>query len=205
MRIKESTERRISAAMRIAMVVVLFLGNIALVALLSFYLQRKVAVVFVLLEVVGVIVAIRIQGTRGSPSYKLAWTIVVLTVPVTGLILYVLWGGSAQQKKQQLHLVPAPPHKDYERQRSLSYIERLGEGFPTWRRQARYLHKHDFMLYKNTAVTYFPDGESFFADAIPRIRRAEHFVFLEYFILAQGQIWDQIFAALKDRVSRGWR
>ena len=203
MRIKEAAERRISAAMRIALVVVLFLGNIGLVLLLSFYLQRHVAIAFFVLEVVGVIVAIRIQGNRGSPSYKLAWTIMVLAVPVAGLILYVLWGGNIQQKKQQLHVVPPPPHKDYERGRSLSYIEKLGEGFPTWRREARYLHKHDFMVYKNTAVTYFPDGERFFEDVIPRLKRAEHFIFLEYFILAEGRLWEQIFAILKDRVGHG--
>ena len=203
MRIKEAAERRISAAMRIALVVVLFLGNIALVLLLSYYLQRHVAIAFFALEVVGVVVAIRIQGTRGSPSYKLAWTIVVLAVPVTGLILYILWGGNIQQKRQQLHVVPLPPHKDYERGRSLSYIDKLGEGFPTWRREARYLHKHDFMVYKNTAVTYFSGGESFFADVIPRLRRAEHFIFLEYFILAEGRLWEQIFAILKDRVDHG--
>ena len=54
MRIKEAAERRISAAMRIALVVVLFLGNIALVLLLSYYLQRHVAIAFFALEVVGV-------------------------------------------------------------------------------------------------------------------------------------------------------
>ncbi len=203
MKVKQTTERRISAAMRIALVAVLFLGNLALVFLLSYYLQRHAVLVYLALEVVGIIVTIRIQGQEGSPSYKLAWTITVLAVPVAGLIMYILWGGGYQRSHQHLDPAPPPPYKDYERTRSVSYIEKIADAFPTWRRTAKYLHKHDFVVYKDTNVTYFPDGDSFFADMMARMEKAEQFIFMEYFILAEGKLWDRIFAILRDRVSRG--
>ena len=203
MKVRQTTERRISAAMRIILVAGLFFGNLALIFFLSIYLQYHVAFAFLGLEVVGVIVTIRIQGLEGSPSYKLAWTITVLAVPVAGLIMYVLWGGNLQRNRQQLDPVPPPSHKDYERTRTDGFIEKLGEGFPTWRRSARFLRKHGFMVYKDTAVTYFPEGDSFFADILTRMEKAEHFIFLEYFILAEGKLWDRMFTILRDRVSRG--
>jgi len=200
---KQATERKISAAARLAFVALLFLGNLALVFLLSYYLQSQAALLFVALQVVGIIVAIRIQGTQGSPSYKMAWTLTVLAVPVAGLILYVLWGGGHQRSQLEINPTPPPAHKDYERSRSLNYIEKLGESFPTWRRSATYLHLHDFLAYKDTIVTYFPDGDSFFGDLLCRLEQAESFIFLEYFILAEGKLWDRIFAILKDRAAHG--
>lgn len=200
---KQTRQRRIAATVRIGMVAVLFLLNIALVILLSYYLQKHAFVVYLVLEAVGIIVAVHLQSRWGSSSYKMAWTMLILAFPVAGLVLYELWGGSAQRKKQMLQPVRPPQHKDYERSRSQDYIRRLSDGFPTWAREAQLLCHHDFMLYKNTAVTYFEGGEAFFADLLKRVQQAEHFVFLEYFILAEGKIWDRLFAALRDRVSRG--
>ena len=202
-KLKQTTERRISAVLRLAFVAALFLGNLALVFLLSYYLQYHVALLFMLLQIVGIAVAIHIQGTRGSPSYKMAWTLTVLAVPVAGLILYILWGGNRQRSRLELNPTPPPAHKDYERSRSVSYMDKLAESFPTWRRSACYLHNHDFLVYKDTNVTYFPDGDSFFSDIIRRMEQAEHFIFLEYFILAEGKLWDRMFAVLKDRAARG--
>ena len=189
--------------MRIALVAVLFLLNLAIIAFLAYYLQRHVALVFILFEIIGVIAAIRLQSRSGSPSYKLAWTTVLLAVPVAGLVMYELWGGGAQQKRQMLRTTPPVPHKDYEYTRSQDYIARMEDAFPTWGREARLLMNSGFMVYKNTAVTYFPDGEQFFADVQARLEQAEHFIFLEYFILAEGKLWDRIFTILRDRAARG--
>ena len=108
---KQTRQRRIAAAVRIGLVAVLFLLNIALVILLSYYLQKHAFLIYLILEAVGIIVAVRLQGRWGSPSYKLAWTILVLAFPVAGLVLYELWGGSAQRRKQMLQPVKPPPHK----------------------------------------------------------------------------------------------
>ena len=43
----------------------------------------------------------------------------------------------------------------------------------------------------------------FFKDLIGRIQKAETYIFLEYFIIAEGKIWDQTFAALKERAAAG--
>ena len=180
MKFKQTTERRISAAVRIALVALLCLANIALLLVLGFFLQTHAAYIYLLLELVGLILVLRIQSQAGSPTYKLAWTIVILAMPAAGLIMYLLWGGNTQRRRHiAANVPPPPPHKDYEQSRSSDYLGRMEDGFPTWVRTARHLVKHDFMLYKNTQATYFPDGEGFFADLITRLEKAEHFIFLE--------------------------
>ena len=201
--VKQTTERRISASLRIALAVALLLLNIAAVVLLAVFLQAHATIVFVIMEVAAIAVAINIQSSSSSASYKLAWTLLVVAVPVAGMILYVLWGGNIQSKRLTLLPVKAPPCRAAEQRQSQINLERLGAALPNWRRAAGLLQRRDFLLYKDTLVTYFPSGELFFADAISKMERAEQFIFMEYFILAEGKLWDRVMEVLEDRARRG--
>ena len=105
--IKQTTERRISASLRIALVLFLLLLNIASVVILTYFLQSHAFIFFALLELIAIGVAVNIQSSASSGSYKLAWTLLVVALPVAGMVLYVLWGGNVQSKK--LNLLPLPP------------------------------------------------------------------------------------------------
>ena len=63
--------------------------------------------------------------------------------------------------------------------------------------------KRNNLLYHRTTARYFPDGTGFFRDLIERIRRARRYIFLEYYILAEGEIWNKIFDNLKRRAASG--
>ena len=95
--LKQTTERRVSASLRIALAAALLLLNIGAVVLLTVFLQAHAAIVFGVMEAVAIAAAISIQSSPASASYKLAWTLLVVAVPVAGLILYILWGGNVQK------------------------------------------------------------------------------------------------------------
>lgn len=201
--VKQATERRISAGMRIALAILLLLINIGAVFALTYLLQTRATIIFVLLEIVAVIVAVNIQSSQVCASYKLAWTLLVVMLPGAGLILYILWGGNIQSKRLDLLPVKAPRSRPAERRQSEMNQERLAAVLPNWVRATQLLARRDFLLYKNTAVTYFPTGSEFFADAMVRIAQAERFIFLEYFILAEGKLWDRMLEVLTDRARHG--
>ena len=202
--VKETTERRISATLRIALVLVLLVVNVAAVVLLSYFLQAHSAIVVtILIEAAAIAVAINIQSSSSSASYKLAWTLLVVAVPVAGLILYVLWGGNIQSKRLNLLVVKPPENRGAEKRQSEANLERLGEVLPNWRRTAAMLDRREFLLYRETDVTYFHGGDAFFADALSRMARAERFIFLEYFSLAEGKLWDRIMEVLTERSRHG--
>lgn len=201
--VRQTTERRISASLRIALVLFLLLLNIASVMVLTYFLQVHAFIAFAILELIAIGVAVGIQSSASSGSYKLAWTLLVVALPVGGMILYVLWGGNIQSK--QLNLLPIPPPQDRVQDRRWSAIdqEKLGRSYPNWQRASRLLTRRGFLLYRDTAAVYFSTGEDFFADAIGRMEKAERFIFLEYFILAEGQLWDRVLSVLIDRARRG--
>lgn len=200
---KLKRENRISATLRLLLVVVLLLLNILAVGLLSMFLRTNSAVVYLLLEAAGVVAAINIQSRNTSSSYKLAWTLLVVSLPVTGLILYLLWSGRIQDKRPRIKTEKPAPDSTVDRARSKDNLERLGAAQPHWKRTAALLAKQEFRLFRGTQVTYFEEGCAFFEDVIERMERAERFIFLEFFILAEGKLWDRMLRVLEARAAQG--
>lgn len=199
----ERVERKVSAATSILMCALSVLAQIATTLLLTYFLQEKASFVYAFLELAGFIVAIGVYQRSGSPSYKLVWMCLLSVLPVAGMILFFLWGGAQQAKQLSLKTVPPIHQRESRRMDSDTSLARLRRKSPSWGRLASYLQKKGFLIYRNTTAKYFPDGTSFFDDLIHQLSRAEHSIFMEYYILAEGRIWDRIFAALKERAAAG--
>lgn len=200
---EERIERRISAASSIAMCVLTVAAQIAVTLAATRFLQEYVSVVYVILELLGIVMAIGVFIRSGSPSYKLSWMCLLLVLPVSGMLLFCLWGGTRQAKTLNLKRVPPPGEREESRRTSAANVARLTREDPVMGRIAAYLQKLDFLLYKNSSAKYFGDGGAFFDDLIQHLSAAETYIFLEYFIIAEGQIWDRVFSALKERAAVG--
>ena len=200
---RERAERRISAAASLMMCALTVLAQIAVTLLLVHFLKEKASFVYAVLQLIGVVVAIRVYLRTGSPSYKLSWMCLLLILPVSGMILFCVWGGTHQAK--QLSLKPMPPISQRESVKMLSSMNQsaLTRRSPDWGRLSAYLQKRQFWLYRNTGAAYFGEGEAFFKDLIRHLEQAETYVFMEYYILAEGSVWDEIFAVLRERAAAG--
>ena len=68
----------------------------------------------------------------------------------------------------------------------------------------RYLS--DFSGYpvtKNNEVTYYPLGEDAFKAMLEELKKAEKFIFFEYFIVNQGTMWNAILEILEEKAKQG--
>lgn len=200
---KLKAERHISAALRISMAALTLLLQIAVILALTVVTKKYAAMVYLILELSALVVALGIFNRSGSVSYRISWMLLVLAVPVAGMILYVLWGGNRQAKRLSLKKVPPPRDRPGSALESEDNIIRLARKLPTWERVASYLQKKGFLLHGNTSVRYFPEGEDFFKDLLREAAQAERYIFLEYYIVAEGRLWDRLFAILRDRAAAG--
>ena len=199
----ERIERRISAVTSISMCVLTVIAQIATTLLLTHFLREKASYFYAILEIAGAIVAIRVYQRPGSPSYKLVWMCLLLALPVSGMILFCLWGGTHQAKSLSLRKIPPIPELESQRMGSAANLSRLTQRSPAWGRVAAYLQKRGFSLYRDTQAHYFGDGATFLEDLIQRLAQAEVYIFLEYYILAEGRVWDRMFSVLRDRAAAG--
>ena len=165
----ERTERRISAATSISMCVLTVLAQIVTTLVLTHFLREKAYFMYAALEIAGAIVAIRVYLRPGSPSYKLVWMCLLLALPVAGMILFCLWGGTHQAKSLSLRKIPPTPARESQKMASDVNLSRLMSRSPAWGRIAAYLQKRGFFLYRNTDAHYFGDGAAFFDDLIMRM------------------------------------
>ena len=78
--IQQKTERRISAALRLVLAVVLLLAQIALVFLLSHLLEKYVVIAYTALELLAIVYAIRVYNRPGSSTYKPGWIVLILAL-----------------------------------------------------------------------------------------------------------------------------
>ena len=149
-RVQQRTERRISAALRLVMVAVLLLAQIALVIVLSDLLKQRMALAYTVLQLLAGVVAMRIWSRPGATSYKMGWIILVLFVPVVGLILYLLWNGDRPSKRLSLKK-PVPIEEPMAQQEiARTNLEKLRQTAPQWYPLAAYLSGKGFDLCNNT-------------------------------------------------------
>lgn len=117
-RVQQRTERRISAALRLVLVAVLLVAQIALVLLLSTVLRQRAALAYTALELVAFVCAVYIWTKSGTTSYKVGWIFLILFLPVVGLMLYWLWNGGRQSKRLDLKSCRGPRSPPASRKRA---------------------------------------------------------------------------------------
>lgn len=201
--LQQGGERRIAAALRIALVAVLLALQVAVVVGLAYLLEQRAAIVFAMLQAAGLAAAVYIYNRRGDAMYKFTWIILILTLPVVGLILYLLWSGESQRRRLRRRALRPEEEPESVRMRGEMNGDRLVRSMSQWARLSNSLRRRGFPVYRNTRVTYLAEGKVLLDDLIEQCQRAERFIFLEYFILAEGEIWDRLSTVLYEKARAG--
>ena len=201
--VQQKTERRIGAGLRLALVALLLAAQIALVVGLSILLQQKMALAYMLLQVLALICATRIYTRPGSTSYKIGWILLILAVPVAGLILYWLWNGESSAKRLTLKKLPLPAESPVQAEQCAAAMTALEAQMPEWNRLACYMQRHGFPLYDGTDAVYLDTGEVYLSDLLAHMEQAKRFIFLEYYIVARGDIFDRMLDIFRRKRAEG--
>ena len=68
---------------------------------------------------------------------------------------------------------------------------------PVSSRMSRYMEANGAPISKNNEARYYDMGENAFEDLFADLERAKKYVFIEFFIVAEGAIWDKMHDILK--------
>lgn len=183
-----------------AAIVVQILWFVALICLLG----SRYRIVSVVVQVICIVAVLWIVNRRINPAYKLAWTILLLSVPLVGASLYLLFGRSRLAREVEssferagrasAHLLS----EDSESRRALEDLD------PQINKQSVYLRDYaGFPMYQNTQTEYFPVGELLYQRMIEELEKAKYFIFLEYFIIDKGEMWQSILDILERKAREG--
>ena len=145
------------------------------------------------IRVLSYIVALTVINNWSNPYYKLVWTFTILAMPLLGITLYAAFGRSELTKKTQKRMDAVHREVSACLKTDVDAIEGLKAADPGVAQQSKYIRDWaQFPLYKNSKTKYYPCGEIMFEDMLESMRRAEKFIFLEYFIIEDGKMLQKI-------------
>lgn len=156
-----------------------------------------------ILTVLSVIIVIWLVRKYDNPTYKITWIIVILLLPLFGGLFYLLWGNTPFNRARTQHRYePKPP--DLTAYRCKPATEELAARYPRHAIHARYIAGLNGMpAWSGTEARYFRAGEEMFASMCEELERAHRFIFLEYFIIEEGVMWNTILEILQRKVREG--
>lgn len=193
-----------AATSRVAIVALLILFQALFLVFMTLYFSQHSAYVYWGLEMISLGVVVWLVNKNENPSYKLAWVILILVLPIVGIVFYFLFGNKRMPVKLGYSIM-----KYYEKLKPFfggnqENSEQLRAQDPALGRQADYIiNVSGFPVHRNTSCTYCPLGEIKFEYLIAELNKARHFIFMEYFIIERGKMWDPIFEILQRKAREG--
>lgn len=150
------------------------------------------------------IVLVYLINKEDLPEFKIAWLIPICIFPVFGALffVYVDKNFGSRRLKKKLNRVIADT-KEY-MQTGEGIRERLETEDTHMASLSRYLEETGgYPTYAGGEAVYFPVGEEKWADMLKELKAAKEFIFLEYFIVEPGKMWDSILEILKQKAKEG--
>lgn len=139
-----------------------------------------------------------------NPAYKIAWIIPIASFPILGGLLYLAFGSKKPSKnmRQKLEvLYDETRHLLKQDEEILQQVKNQDEHVAG---QVHYIaNSAGFPIHKNTTAKYHKIGEESYEALIKELKSAKHFIFMEYFIIEQGIMWNSILAVLEEKAKAG--
>ena len=188
---------------RIGIIALAILLQLGIMMFTTYFLRANAAPLYVALDILAMVTVFSLINRHDSSAYRLAWIVVVLMTPIVGMALYWLWGRVDFNKKEKGALNTAFENGFMKLPANKPQLNQFTARYPN---DAPYVHslaKAQYPLYTDTAAQYFPIGEEYFERLIGDMERAERFIFIEYFIVATGQLWNRVHELLLRKIRQG--
>lgn len=197
--VKIHTERNGLRPLKTAIVALFIVAQIAVII----FLHVRAGMLFKVYAVVSFILSfcmcfVCLSSSKNGLS-KAVWTIILLLGFTFGFVLYILsderfFFRKAKKRYKSIYAAAdgfCPEKKNV-------------DACAAVKNDCEYLYSAGkFGAYEDTEIKYFSSGASFFDDVIERLSSAEKFIFIEFFIVADGVLLNRILGVLEEKAKNG--
>ena len=158
----------------------------------------------VLLRLFSVVIALYVVYKDMKPLNKLSWVFLILFLPIIGCPCYFLFGRSEMTKRNREQI--AELQKLVEPMREVqedvnAYLKQKDE--TAYKQMNLSQNVGSYPVYMEKDSKYYSVGDDMFVDMLEDIKQAKEFIFLEFFIMKQGVMFDTLVDALEERAKAG--
>lgn len=178
--------------------------QVLFIILFTLWLQEYFIYFYAVYTLLSTVLCIHIGNNDTNASYKVVWIFLILSVPVFGSLFYVLIkihpGMHIIKKSIMDRIKETQPYL----KQSEEVTAELGNRNDELYGLSKYMNRFGgFPVYKNSTVKYFPLGEDKFESLVEELKKAKKFIFLEYYIVDEGIMWDTILEILISKAKQG--
>lgn len=154
--------------------------------------------------VLGLVLALYVVNSDLNPSYKIAWILPILAFPIFGSMFFLFFGNSHSGDRLRRRMNRFNEETKLLLPQDKKLLEGLRAETKTVEKHANYIFRYGgYPVYTNTYTEYFPSGEAKFERLLEELEKAKRFIFLEYFIIQEGKMWDAVLEVLERKVKEG--
>lgn len=186
---------------RTVVTALLIVIQVAWLAALLLQLGNSLPAIQTVLRILSLVAILFVIKSDMNPSYKIGWILLIAVLPILGGLMYVFFGNKRPTKNMR-EMLRAQLEKSAEYLGTQESITGELDGGAAG--LFKYLEgSAGYPTAKNTTVRYYRVGEEMYADLLPELEKAEKFIFLEYFIIRPGEMWDGVLEILKRKAAAG--
>ena len=189
---------------RLTFMILMVVIEIMILVGISLWFGKNAGWIEVVLRILSLIIVPLIIKNSRHLSSDMMWIISIIAAPIPGTAMYLLLAGDLFTSRTFRQLVKTTGEyrkyyvQDPEVFRSLCEEGKAVKG------QFQYISKEaGFPFYRNTGFDYYPLGDEGYPVMLEELRKAEKFIFLEYFIIEEGEMWNGILEILEEKVRQG--
>lgn len=178
--------------------------QIAFLLLCIFFFERYLLWVVGGSALLGLILTIFIINRTTNPTFQISWIILIMLFPTLGIYIYLFVklqiGVQAFAKRYQQIRSEISGYLKQDESVSLRVKKKDSNVF----NYVTYMNQvSGYPIYENSKVHYYPFGEEMYVDMLEDLKKARKYIFLEYFIVSKGVMWNSILEILKEKVKEG--
>lgn len=190
---------------RTTVIVLLIILQLGFLFLTYAWMEQYRVWITILEGIFAIAIVLYLVNSKMDAISRMTWLILIMIAPLLGSLFLIYtkldWGyRGLKQRISYLVDLSAPYLRDDE-----AILEVLKDNTSTTYHLVQYLERSrgNFPIYNNTRTTYFPTGETFFKRLKEELLLAQKYIFLEFFIIAEGQMWGEILSILEKKVKEG--
>ncbi len=185
-------------------VIILLLLQVYFILFLLIESNARLHAFSIALNVISLAAVVYIMNRKDKPAYKLTWIIMIMAVPLFGGILYLMFRLQSSVERLQRRFSKYDVQALSLLKQDDGILRKLREENGDIAVQAQYLiGRSGYPIYGNTDVEFMPSGEVYFLRLTEELKKAERFIFLEFFIISSGVMWEEILDILRKKVKSG--
>ncbi len=156
------------------------------------------------LRVLSVIIVLGIMRLSRHLSSDMMYFLLIMLSPVFGTAIYLLLGADLFASRTFRSIVASTRDSRKYYVQDEAVRKELEDAAPEIKGQFRYIMDFaGFPFYRNTGFDYYSLGDTGYPVMLEEMRKAEKYIFLEYFIVEEGEMWDGMLAILKEKAQQG--